>query len=97
MTFAIDFDDTFTADPALFTAFITFAKARGHRCVCVTARADRVMYTDPSRHCGDEVRAALNGLMPIVFSGGDPKEVAAAMAGYAIDVWIDDNPAAIVK
>lgn len=95
---AIDFDETFTADPSLWTVFLFHAAGRGHRVVMVTGRADRVMYSDPSRHWGDEVRAALREVeldrlpLPVVFAGEKPKRLAAAEAGYAVDVWIDDDP-----
>ena len=34
---AIDFDDTFSADPELWTAFILNAQQRGHKIICVSA------------------------------------------------------------
>lgn len=95
MTFGIDFDGTFTADPDLWRAFVHSAKAKGHKCVCVTARADQEMLTLPSRHWGDEVREALGDLMPIVFCDSDPKELRTLRAGWNVDVWIDDDPAGI--
>ncbi len=85
MRFAIDFDGTFAADPELFRTLIAAIHARGHDCVLVTGRSD----TPP---WGDEVRALVGALLPVVFAGGDWKRNAARRAGLAIDVWIDDHP-----
>jgi len=85
LIFGIDFDSTFTADPELFRAFVVLLKARGHIPVMVTAR--------PERHGMDEAPKALVGdLMPIIFADGGWKAEAALQRGYAIDIWIDDNP-----
>jgi hypothetical protein len=92
MDISIDYDRTFSADPPFFRAFISLARAYGHRPVIVTARADQQMRSDPSRHWGDEVRAAV-GDVPIVFAGWDNwKADAARLAGYDIQVWVDDKP-----
>lgn len=97
MIFGIDFDGTFTSDPELFKSIIKLMKKRGHECICVTARGDRAMYSDPTRHWGDEVREAVGDLMPIIFTNGDPKELTVINAGYMIDIWIDDDPMAIIN
>lgn len=92
MIFGIDFDGTFAADPPLFRAFVGLLREAGHRAVIVTGRKDAVMLSDPGRHWGDELRAVVGGLLPIVFAGHEWKKEAAAKAGYAVDVWIDDHP-----
>lgn len=38
MKIALDFDNTFTADPELWTQFITAARMRGHEVAIVTSR-----------------------------------------------------------
>jgi hypothetical protein len=91
MLIAIDYDDTFTADPELFKMFVELGKARGHSFVCVTARRDGPCeFRGP--HRGDQVREAMKGLMPIVFAKHDYKHEAAVKAGYYVDVWVDDHP-----
>jgi hypothetical protein len=96
MDLALDWDDTFTADPAFFRSLITLARAFGHRPVIVTARWDRRMYSDPSRHWGDEVRNEIGNLdVPIVFAGEKWKREAAREAGFNCRVWIDDRPEAV--
>ncbi len=39
MKIALDFDNTFTADPELWSAFINTARQRGHEVKIVTSRA----------------------------------------------------------
>lgn len=97
LTIAIDFDKTFTADPVMWRRFVVLALGSGHRVVMVTGRADRVMHSDPSRHWGNEVRAALaeqrlTVVLPVLFAGDMPKRLAAEQAGYQVDIWIDDDP-----
>lgn len=38
ITFGLDYDDTFTADPDLWRQFVSDALRRGHAVVCVTGR-----------------------------------------------------------
>ena len=91
LTIAIDFDQTSTANPALWKNFIVEAKEMwGYEVVCVTGRSDEGQW-------GNEVREALNGLIPIVFAGHLWKRDAAEKAGYQIDIWIDDNPEYVAK
>lgn len=87
LTFGLDYDDTFTADPDLWRQFIATAQARGHAVVCVTAR-----HTPPD--FSREPR--MPDSAPIVCTGGQPyKKHAAAKAGFAVNVWIDDMPGLI--
>ena len=78
----LDFDDTFTADPVLFTEFVRLARERGH-CVFVTTARFQNNVAD--------IRAALPEL-EIIASNGKPKRGAIADYGVSIDVWIDDMP-----
>lgn len=83
LTFGLDYDDTFTADPDLWRQFISTAQARGHQVVCVTARR-----TPPD--FGREPR--LPDSVPVVCAGQAYKQHAAAKAGHHINIWIDDMP-----
>ncbi len=85
LTIAIDFDDTFSADPDLWREFVSIATGRrfGHKCILVTNRTEDM---------GNDVRAEVGDLMPIVFAGVFSKRSMAARAGYAVDIWIDDTP-----
>jgi len=83
-TFGIDFDKTYTADPELFSMFISNALMRGHKVVIVTAK-------DASSSW--KVDAVLTPKVPVVYAGLFRwKEEAAREAGFEVDVWMDDNP-----
>lgn len=85
MTISLDFDDTFTADPKLWTAFVRQAHARGHTVLLVTNR--------PALFRA-EVDAAVAGLpfREVIFAGRTPKRLAARRRGYEVHVWVDDLP-----
>lgn len=88
-TFSLDFDDTFTADPELWSFFVAKAQVLGHRVVCVTAR----FKTEGNLQ---ELKRALPGGVEILFCGPTPKRKHATNNAIEIDVWIDDYPEAIV-
>lgn len=87
MIIAIDYDNTYSADPESFNKVIAVFKAAGHDVICVTGRDDGVM--------GVPVRNSIGKLVPIVFAGAVSKRIAAEKRGYIVDVWIDDMPAMI--
>lgn len=94
MLFGIDYDGTFGADPALFHAFLDLLTAKGHQAVIVTGR------TRPTgtKGIGEfEVEVVTKGRIPVVYAGMTFKRIAAADAGYKVDIWIDDNPEFIDK
>jgi len=88
MTFAIDFDGTFSADPPLFRDIVGLMKSHGHKVVMVTGR---------SNDQGGEIDVLVGDLMPVIFAGREWKKMAAFNAGYDVDVWIDDNPEWVTK
>ena len=83
LTFAIDFDDTFSADPELWHILVSIIKLRRHECILITNRPEDM---------GNDVRAEVGDIMPIIFAGVWSKRSAAHNAGYNIDIWIDDSP-----
>lgn len=83
MLISIDYDGTFTADPDLWRRFIADAERQGHRVICVTGRKAAPDYSREPR---------LPESVPVVLAGDDWKRHAAAKAGYAVTVWIDDMP-----
>jgi hypothetical protein len=86
MTFGIDFDGTYAADPPTFHRLVDMLKRAGHRCVLVTGRPGAGGH-------GEAVRAIIGDRIPIVFAGpGRWKRHAARDAGFEVDVWIDDDP-----
>jgi len=86
---AIDYDDTYTADPCLWDLFIDLARLSGHRIVCVTARRD----TDENH---DAVKIGAMGV-PVIFTALEAKKAFCERNGLKVDIWIDDNPHAVIN
>lgn len=88
MIIALDFDDTYTQDPALFNAFVSHAKKNGHYVFVVTARSESYGLQD--------IEDALPGI-EIVATGGEKKRQYLSENGYPNpSIWIDDMPELIV-
>jgi hypothetical protein len=81
MTFclAIDWDDTWTRDPALFAGIAAAATAAGWLVIICTNRA----ITNP---------IPVPAGMRCVYANGFPKRDACHAAGIHVHVWIDDLP-----
>ena len=88
MIIAIDYDDTFTADPQLWRHVIGCIESSGHRVVCVSARLN-------SRGNQRELGAALPSSVEIFLSYDKPKRQYMQSKGVEVDIWIDDMPEAI--
>jgi hypothetical protein len=89
MNIAIDYDDTYTADPDLWAAFIQWATLRGHLVVCITARRKTLENQQ-------ELMKALPEGVVAHFSYDEPKQDYARRNSIPVDVWIDDSPGWIV-
>jgi hypothetical protein len=85
MTIAIDFDDTYTADPVLWDQFIAAAIERGHKVYCVTCRRDN----EDNR---DIVRIGCLPKHRHLFTGLSPKRWFCEQRGITVDIWVDDCP-----
>lgn len=87
MKIALDYDETYTADPNLWTGFIAMAKALGHEVFFVTYRYE----PDEGTSYNDDIKksAEVNEI-EIVYTHGQQK----AGVVYA-DIWIDDTPLTI--
>jgi len=85
MIIALDFDDTYTVDPMLWTAFITKCNTRGHTVTFVTFRPDNGDNSDIEYEA-----ECLN--IDIVYTAGMQKQHC-----YTADVWIDDSPETVVR
>lgn len=86
ITFGLDYDDTFTADPDLWRQFVSDALRRGHAVVCVTGRRQPPDFSREPR---------LPSNVAIVCAGPEFKRHAAAKAGHNVNIWIDDMPGMI--
>jgi HK97 family phage prohead protease len=92
LVISLDYDRTFTAAPGLWRSFVNMATAAGNRVVCISRREA----TDENR---EELRLAFADLEvgDLILCGADTqKRDAAAQAGIAVDVWVDDYPEGIV-
>lgn len=87
MLIALDYDGTYTADPAFWDRFLKVAKEAGHEVVCATMRHE---------HEGAEVIGSLPGLK-VVFTGRQAKRAFLAERGIFPSIWVDDNPAWIYQ
>ena len=89
---SLDYDRTFTAAPGLWRSFVSMATNAGNRVVCISRREN----DDANR---EELRLAFADLEVsdlILCGAGAQKRDAAAAAGLAVDVWVDDYPEGIV-
>jgi len=84
---ALDFDDTYTRDPALWDQFIQNAKERGHDVRVVTFRKKSM--TDPALDW-------LGSTIPVIFTEYTQKRKFTNDMGWMVDIWIDDSPEFIV-
>jgi len=84
MLIALDYDGTYTADPALWHSFIAASRARGHRIFVVTMRF-------PSE--GRELEQRLGRHVDrIIFTAREAKRRHVQRLGHDVDVWIDNHP-----
>jgi hypothetical protein len=85
---AIDFDETLTADPSLWAAFIDLARGQGHIVCCVTARRDTDENREDIEDWMQEHRIDLRTHYTSLASKVDFMK----RRGFAVDIWIDDDP-----
>lgn len=87
MNISLDYDDTYTRDPATWNKIVFLLRAAGHKVYCVTYR-----YPSEGK---DVLNAFGNSLDGIYFTSRTAKESYMYSQGIRIDVWIDDMPALI--
>lgn len=84
MNISLDYDNTYTRDPATWDEFIAFARSRDHKVYCITMRSHREavqVYHDLTGKVND-----------IYCTNRQAKKDFMFALGIAIDVWIDDMP-----
>lgn len=92
MNIALDFDDTYTADPSLWDSFIVSAIDKGHSIWVVTARRDTIANREL-------IKLAMGGQfrhVTLIFANLKSKLDHCDSIGLKIHIWIDDSPSAIV-
>lgn len=80
MIIALDYDGTYTADPALWDAFIRSARQRNHQVHLVTMRHE----SEPVR-LGEQVDR-------VHYTDRKAKLQYMASKGIEVQIWIDDQP-----
>ena len=88
MKIALDYDGTYTADPALWDAFIASAKSRGHTVIIVSCRYD----TPENRE-----ETLVPGCSAILCNGSAKRWFCEDRRGCKFDIWIDDLPQTILE
>lgn len=91
VTFALDFDNTYTRTPQLWDMFISEARKSGNRVFIVTYR-DEKLDRDDRLDILEKVH-----LVPVFYTSGVAKRFFMQRAGLNIDVWIDDRPETIFE
>jgi hypothetical protein len=86
-TIGLDYDDTYSLDPAFWNHVIAFAKDCGHKVVCVTCRPE----TEESAADCD-----IPGVLTY-FTNMAPKAWHMKEKGIEVDVWIDDHPDCVLN
>ena len=81
MKVAMDYDNTFTANPVAWTKVIEVLRAHGTELFCITSRFPNVPINDMP--------------MPVYYTCGQQKWEFAQERGLAVDIWIDDIPSCI--
>ena len=82
LNIAIDWDETFTADPDTWRAVVSTLQAAGHTVYVVTARSPATTW---------ECEQGLPGCQVVACSWELKREVC-RKRGIKIDIWIDDSP-----
>jgi FkbM family methyltransferase len=86
---ALDWDDTYTRDPAAWAQVVAALTAAGHEVVLVTAREDTERNWKLCKIPGVLAHRRY-------FTGHKPKRQWMEARGVSVDIWIDDRPEAIV-
>ena len=86
LNIAIDYDDTITADADMWYIFIHNAIQRGHKVYVVTWRDEDT----PIHYRFDELAT------DVIYCNLKAKQQFCESKGIFIDIWIDDNPRAIL-
>lgn len=90
MKIALDYDNTYSADPGLWNAFGLIAYRYGHEIRIVTARDERHDRTAPLIEAEQH--------FPVIYCRGVAKKwyLTHFHPDFPVDVWIDDKPESIL-
>lgn len=93
MLIALDYDNTYDRDPDYWDAYIRLSEKFGHEFILLTYRDERYDWT----HLMDHLKIRMK--VPIYCTRGVAKQWWWDQFGDGrkVDVWIDDNPRAILE
>lgn len=80
---ALDYDDTFTADPEMWLDFMIYAENHGHTIIIVTWRSDKT----PVENIPNRIK--------ICYTNHQQKRQWCKIRGIEPTIWIDDKPEGI--
>lgn len=88
MNIGLDYDDTITRDPIMWMRVVDIMRMGGHKVYMVTWRTEEECEEIP-----ESILLMVDGTYP---TSRKAKEKYMYSQGIRIDVWIDDNPSAIL-
>lgn len=91
MIIGLDYDDTYTRDPSAWNDFIRLMRMRKHKVYIVTWRTPGEVVEVV--HALHSWYVEVDGIYP---TSRKAKHKYMAEQGIIVDVWIDDNPSAIL-
>lgn len=91
MRIALDYDKTFTLNKGFWTKFITDVQEIGGSVSIVTVRHPTLDHNEDF----DQLKGWLE--VETFFTDGAPKKAFCEDLGVSFDIWIDDNPDAIIN
>ena len=89
MRIALDYDNTYTADPEMWDCFIVLAKSRGHSVEVVTMRCREWAQMLPEQLSERASR--------VEYTARKAKKSHMEALDRPVDVWIDDMPQFILQ
>lgn len=90
LSIALDYDNTYSADPEFWNMVITMAQTFGHDIRAVTARDIDQDRTQPL--------VELESRLQVIYTSGIAKEFFCThfANGFVPDIWIDDKPESVL-
>ena len=92
LTFALDYHNTYSADPKFWNVFIELVRLRKDKLYCVTHHTGEKQNQDLLDSIGKVI-----GKENVIFTMGKAKMDFVKQMGINIDIWIDNNPIHIIE
>jgi hypothetical protein len=95
MTICIDFDQTYSRNPAMWDQLLEAAEIAQVEVICISRRDDTPENRQTIRAAFGDDFTVLSAL--ILCGPNTQKQDAAKAAGFAVDIWIDNTPETILS